>query len=216
MEGIKISLDATGRSGDISVVRVDGVIDTMTATELERVVVGEAERFGAQFCDVTIPTLDAAVELLRRWPHAHAFVEIKRESVRRHGTEAVVRSVLEVLRPVAARAVVISESILASLEIQDKRNESVKLANYVQRSVVSTVAKRYEDVNNQGVRNALFYVLVGARMPSVLVETSYITNPDDAKRLRSATYREYLAHGIADGVEDYFEGASPVQRVAQR
>ena len=85
-----------------------GEVFDMTATELERVVVGEAERFGAQFCDVTIPTLDAAVELLRRWPHAHAFVEIKRESVRRHGTEAVVRSVLEVLRPVAARAVVIS------------------------------------------------------------------------------------------------------------
>jgi len=106
--------------------------------------------------------------------------------------------------------------ILASLEIQDKRNESVKLANYVQRSVASTVAQRYKGVNDQGVRNALFYVLVGARMPSILVETSYITNHDDAKRLRSATYREYLAQGISDGVKDYFESVSPVQRVAQR
>jgi N-acetylmuramoyl-L-alanine amidase len=106
--------------------------------------------------------------------------------------------------------------ILASLELQNKRDESVKLANYVQEAVVSTIGRRYRGVRDNGVRQALFYVLVGARMPSILVETSYITNNNEGRRLRSATYRTYLAHGIAKGIEDYFEGISPVQRVAKR
>ncbi len=107
-------------------------------------------------------------------------------------------------------------AILASLELQNKRDESLKLANYIQESMVSNVKGKYSRIKDHGVRQALFYVLFGAHMPSVLVEASYITNREEAIRLKSARYREYLARGIADGIEEYLKKSEPVQEVARR
>lgn len=107
--------------------------------------------------------------------------------------------------------------ILASLELQNKRDESLKLAHFVQRSMVSALDGRYGDVEDHGVKQALFYVLFGARMPSVLVEVSYITNYEEARRLRLKSYRNYLAHGITSGIDSYFGSALPPQNsLAQR
>lgn len=106
--------------------------------------------------------------------------------------------------------------ILASLELQNKRDESLKLAHLVQGSMVSSLDGRYRGVVDKGVKQALFYVLFGARMPSVLVEVSYITNYEEAKRLRQKSYRWQLAHGIASGIEGYFERALPPANLAKR
>jgi N-acetylmuramoyl-L-alanine amidase len=107
--------------------------------------------------------------------------------------------------------------ILASLELQNKRDESLKLAHYVQRSMVSSIDGRYGDIEDHGVKQALFYVLFGARMPSVLVEVSYITNYEEARRLKLKSYRRYLAHGITSGIDAYFGSALPPQsNLAQR
>lgn len=106
--------------------------------------------------------------------------------------------------------------ILASLQLQNNRDESLRLANYVQGSMVSSVGRRYTHVRNLGVKEALFYVLFGAKMPSVLVEVSFITNPLEAKRLKSHSYREHLASGIAAGIEKYFDTLPPEQKVAMR
>ncbi len=57
--------------------------------------------------------------------------------------------------------------------------------------------------HDHGVKQAMFYVLHGARMPSVLVETSFISNASEEKLLRSDAYRQKIAEGIADGVTDY-------------
>jgi N-acetylmuramoyl-L-alanine amidase len=106
--------------------------------------------------------------------------------------------------------------ILASLQLQNKRDESLKLAHYVQDSMVSSLRHKYSSVEDHGVKQALFYVLLGAEMPSVLVEGSYITNYSEAKRLKSKVYREYLARGIASGIKTYFANTGPVREIAKR
>lgn len=107
-------------------------------------------------------------------------------------------------------------AMLASLALQNKRDESLELANYIQGAVVSQIARRYSRVVNHGVKKALFYVLFGARMPSVLVEVSYITNPSEARRLSSPTYRQHLAKGIAEGIKTFFAESTPDQKIAKR
>jgi N-acetylmuramoyl-L-alanine amidase len=106
--------------------------------------------------------------------------------------------------------------ILASLQLQFHRDESLNLANFLQRSMISQLRKRYGRVTDKGVKQALFYVLVGAKMPSALVEVSYITNLDEARRLKSATYRQSIARGISDGIATYFDKAAPPPKIAKR
>jgi len=102
--------------------------------------------------------------------------------------------------------------ILASLERENKRNESVNVAGYIQQSLVSSMAKQYRDVSNLGVKQALFYVLFGARMPSSLVEVSFISNPREEKLLATDSYRQSLARSIAEGIHKYFT-SQPLQHV---
>ncbi|MBN2706626.1 MAG: N-acetylmuramoyl-L-alanine amidase, partial [Deltaproteobacteria bacterium] len=59
--------------------------------------------------------------------------------------------------------------------------------------------------NDLGVKQAPFYVLIGAQMPSILVEVSFISNQMEAQRLASAAYRQKIAEGLADGVEKYIQ-----------
>lgn len=103
--------------------------------------------------------------------------------------------------------------ILASLERESKRDESVKVAGSIQNSLASSVGQKYPDVNDLGVKQALFYVLVGAKMPSTLVEVSFISNPKEEKLLAGESYRQFLARSIADGIHKYF-AAQPPQHVA--
>jgi N-acetylmuramoyl-L-alanine amidase len=56
-----------------------------------------------------------------------------------------------------------------------------------------------------GVKQAPFYVLIGAEMPAILVETGFISNPRERKRLLSKKYQENLADGIAAGIERYIK-----------
>ena len=87
---------------------VDREIFDLPLARAREIEVGEPQRFGAAFAGVTMPTLAEVVEVLGAWPDATAFVELKRESLRRFGVAAVVDRVLEDLRPVIPRAVVIS------------------------------------------------------------------------------------------------------------
>ncbi len=106
--------------------------------------------------------------------------------------------------------------ILASLTLSNNVNESVRLAGHVQSSMVKQVSGKYSSVRSLGVKYALFYVLVGAKMPSVLCEVAFITNPTEARRLKTSKYREHLARGIAKGIDKYFDTLPPEQKVAMR
>ncbi len=95
------------------------------------------------------------------------------------------------------------QSILNDLMQNSKIKESSRLAGCVQQSLVKRLRKSYKNVNNLGVKQAPFYVLIGAQMPSILVEVSFISNKMEAQRLATAAYRQKVAEGLADGIEKY-------------
>ncbi|MBI4367286.1 MAG: N-acetylmuramoyl-L-alanine amidase [Deltaproteobacteria bacterium] len=80
---------------------------------------------------------------------------------------------------------------------------SRELAKAVHGAVVDQLGKRFSSVNDQGVRTALFYVLVGAKSPSILVETAYISHPQEEKRLKDPHFQTALAKAIASGVRQF-------------
>lgn len=92
---------------------------------------------------------------------------------------------------------------LLDLALSANVEDSIRLANLIQKNTVDAVAAKFDDVRDHGVKYALFYVLFGTEVPSVLVETSFISNPIEEQRLRSAKYQEQLAEGICRGIEKY-------------
>ncbi|MBI2963082.1 MAG: N-acetylmuramoyl-L-alanine amidase [Deltaproteobacteria bacterium] len=93
--------------------------------------------------------------------------------------------------------------ILSDLRQTYKVEESKQLAEHLQGAVVSRLQERYEGVDDLGVKEGPFYVLVGAYMPCVLVEVSFLTHPVEGRRLGTSTYQETLADGIFRGIRRY-------------
>lgn len=81
---------------------------------------------------------------------------------------------------------------------------SHKFAIDVQAGILQSARSKYKDVQDSGVREGPFWVLVGAQMPSILVEVGYISHPTEGKRLYDKSYQQLLANGIANGVDSYF------------
>ena len=94
--------------------------------------------------------------------------------------------------------------MLASLQRDLRRDESVNLAGSIQNSLVSKICSEYPDVPNHRIKNAMFYVIAKTEMPSVLVEVSYIDHPEEEKLLADESYREKIAHSIVSGINSYF------------
>ncbi|MFH1077578.1 MAG: N-acetylmuramoyl-L-alanine amidase [Pseudomonadota bacterium] len=84
-----------------------------------------------------------------------------------------------------------------------KINESTQLATRVQNTMVKELTSCYPGIKNLGVKQAPFYVLLGARMPSILVEVGFISNKEECKKLMSQKYRETLIQAIFKGIEKY-------------
>lgn len=97
-------------------------------------------------------------------------------------------------------------SMLSRMRLADQAERSTDFAKLMERSAVATLRMKYADTVDGGVHPAGFYVLVGARMPSVLFESSYISNPVEETRLATAEYRQLLADAIANAVRAYREG----------
>jgi N-acetylmuramoyl-L-alanine amidase len=71
--------------------------------------------------------------------------------------------------------------------------------------MVGGAKKRYKGIRSLGVKQAPFYVLIGAQMPAVLVEVGFLSNRTERKRLMNKAYQERLAAGICDGIKFYIE-----------
>jgi len=95
------------------------------------------------------------------------------------------------------------ELILFDLMANSKINESSRLAAEIQNALVDRLSRKYSKVKNLGVRPGPFHVLLGATMPSVLVETAFISNQREEKRLISPGYHRQAADAIIDGVRNY-------------
>ena len=89
-------------------------------------------------------------------------------------------------------------------EIQNsKMDESSQFAARVQRSLHDALHRKYPDVKNLGVKQAPFYVLIGAQMPSILAEVSFINHRKEGRRLADPAYRQLIAQALVDGVKRY-------------
>ena len=101
--------------------------------------------------------------------------------------------------------------ILTDLRQQDKANESASLARMIEAEAVADInASMGLRVNQLGAKQGPFYVLVGALMPSVLVECGFMSNPGEARLLQSPQYQQGLADGIARAVVHYFNADAAV------
>lgn len=95
------------------------------------------------------------------------------------------------------------ERILAGLHREGQGTASRALAERIHRATLVSGRRILPHLHDRGVRSAMFYVLVGATMPAVLVETSFLTREDEADALRTERYRDALASGIAEGITRY-------------
>jgi N-acetylmuramoyl-L-alanine amidase len=96
------------------------------------------------------------------------------------------------------------QEILSDIMKNSKIEESSRLAQQVHNSILDeAVAKGYSDIKNLGVKQAPFYVLIGAQMPAILLELAFITNKDDVQNLNDPAFINLLTQEIADGIQIY-------------
>jgi len=97
--------------------------------------------------------------------------------------------------------------MLSDLVQTGKLEDSVRLAQAVQLGIMTAVKSRHRDVRNLGVKKAPFHVLVGAHMPCILIEMGFLDHPVEGRRLGNRSYREIVAAGIGQGIENYLRAA---------
>ncbi|HET8668597.1 MAG TPA: N-acetylmuramoyl-L-alanine amidase [Terriglobales bacterium] len=119
---------------------------------------------------------------------------------------------------VAARENAVSEKSIHELQdlvkkitLKEKIDESREFAADVQKSLYGGIAAKAPAVRNRGVKKAPFIVLIGANMPSILAEISFLSNPTDERRLQTPEYRQKIAEYLYKGVERYVSGLSGIK-----
>jgi N-acetylmuramoyl-L-alanine amidase len=95
------------------------------------------------------------------------------------------------------------QAILYDLKKTNYYNESILLANHVQESLILSLDSNYRKFLNRGAKAAPFYVLFGAEMPSVLIETLFISNRKEEKMLRNERFKQRIAEAIFIGIQNY-------------
>jgi len=101
------------------------------------------------------------------------------------------------------------QKILRDLMQHAKINESSRLATFVQKNLIKYMRGKYNKVNDKGVKQAPFYVLLGANMPSILIEVSFISNKTECERLSGNEYQEHLCNSIIRGIRAYIGETNP-------
>ena len=102
------------------------------------------------------------------------------------------------------------EEVVKKIARTEKIDESRELAEDVQDSLSKRIQKTVKPVKNRGVRKAPFVVLIGADMPSILTEISFLSNPADEQLLKKPEYRQRVAEGLYQGVSDYLQSMNSV------
>jgi N-acetylmuramoyl-L-alanine amidase len=93
--------------------------------------------------------------------------------------------------------------ILSDMTQNMKLEDSITLAHHLQQSVVGGMTKAVGEVRDLGVKTALFYVLVGARMPSVLVEMFFVTHRVEGPAMSREANQDALANSLFEGIQKY-------------
>jgi N-acetylmuramoyl-L-alanine amidase len=148
---------------------------------------------------------------------ADLFISIHANSSPDHGARGIETYYLNMRGSPEAMAVAARENAVSQQGIHDleevvkkiarteKIDESRELAEDVQDSLSKRIQKAAKPVKNRGVRKAPFVVLIGADMPSILTEISFLSNPSDEQLLKKPEYRQRVAEGLYQGVSDYLQ-----------
>jgi len=119
---------------------------------------------------------------------------------------------------VAARENAVSEKSIYELQdlvkkiaLKEKIEESREFAGDVQESLHGGLAAKSPAIRDRGVKKAPFIVLIGANMPSILAEISFVSNPTDEHRLETSEYRQRIAESLYHGIAKYVDGLSGVK-----
>ena len=119
---------------------------------------------------------------------------------------------------VAARENAVSEKSIYELQdlvkkiaLKEKIEESREFAGDVQESLYGGLALRNAGIRNRGIKKAPFIVLIGANMPSILAEISFVSNPTDERKLETSEHRQRIAESLYRGVAKYANGLSGVK-----
>jgi N-acetylmuramoyl-L-alanine amidase len=123
---------------------------------------------------------------------------------------------------VAARENAVSEKSIHELQdlvkkiaLKEKIEESREFAGDVEKSLYTGLSAKSPGLHNRGVKKAPFVVLIGANMPSILAEVSFISNPTDERKLKTNEYRQRVAESLYKGVSKYVSGLSGVKVASQ-
>ncbi len=103
------------------------------------------------------------------------------------------------------------QDLVKKITLKDKIEESRELATDVQQSLYSGLTTRHSALRDRGVKKAPFVVLIGANMPSILAEISFVSNPTDEAKLEKPDYREKIAESLYKGIAKYAGGLSGVK-----
>jgi len=108
------------------------------------------------------------------------------------------------------------QDVVKAIALNSKRDESRDFATYVQREMLESLRSANKTIKDLGVKQAPFVVLIGASMPSVLAEISFLTNPQEAKLLKSSGYRQRIAQALFEGIKDYQTSLKNASAIAQQ
>jgi N-acetylmuramoyl-L-alanine amidase len=224
----RIVIDAGHGGKDTGAIGPHGVREKDMALSIARKVAARLKGFGFAVAmtrrDDTFVALDDRTRIANE-AHADLFVSIHCNAAKRRKLEGVETWTLNVAADRYASRLAAFENadadrtvsdlrlILADLATKANASDARDLAESVQSSLVRTLRGRSMPVRDHGTKQALFYVLLGTHMPSILVETGFISNPAEEARLKSRRFQDGTADAIARGVKDFVQSRSQLASV---
>jgi N-acetylmuramoyl-L-alanine amidase len=112
---------------------------------------------------------------------------------------------------VSAKSIHELGDLVKKIALKEKIEESHEFASDVQQALHSGLASKNPGIRDRGVKKAPFIVLIGANMPSILAEISFVSNPADERRLQTPEYRQRIAESLYRGIQKYVSGLSGVK-----
>jgi len=222
----KIVIDAGHGGHDTGTIGANGLEEKDLVLDVAKRLGKQLERLGAQVVytrtDDTFIPLETRTAIANQ-EQADLFVSIHANSSHDADARGVETYYLNFTSSsdaleVAARENAVSEKSIHELQdlvkkiaLKEKIEESHEFASDVQQALYSGLAARNAGIRDRGVKKAPFIVLIGANMPSILAEISFVSNPDDERKLQTPLYRQRIADSLYRGISKYVNGLSGVK-----
>ena len=140
--------------------------------------------------------------------HANAAPKKKTKGVKYEGIEVFYLGLANTNRVRNKRAVyrgrkVYTKSAYKKMVSPWKFSQSKRLAKSVRQNILSHVSRKYK-IYDKGIKRQDFWVLLATKIPSILVETGYLTNKDEVEKLKNSHYQTRMMEGVARGINQYY------------